>query len=350
MTNLFKRNDGKLDQQFVAPVRLVHRSIVAGSQRQIKASQLREYKNQTDPGTISTNEMDSMADTCCAGKNWTPIYFTGDTVEVSPFTDSYKAMKDIPVATCASLITSESGQDYLLVGHEMLFFGQALKRSLLNPNQIRLSGTGIKVVDDPTVQGGFGIHTNELFIPFETKGTAVSFSSRAPTQEEIDSLDIPHIVLTSSEPWDPQTVNMRPSQKTTDPGYPTAFEIRNINLISRNGAAVETKIQIADTGHEHLADISPSLIPLELDRRIINSIKVSDITAVITDKRHSEVNPSTIAKKFNVSLETAERTLTMTTQQGIRTALHPMVKRYRVDHLHLNRRKLPGTWYADHLH
>ena len=102
----------------------------------IKVAEMRQYANETEPGTVSTNDMDTMADTCCAGKNWTPIYFTGDRVEVSPFTDEYSPIKDIPVATCATMVTAESGREYLLVCHEMLYFGSSLKRSLLNPNQL----------------------------------------------------------------------------------------------------------------------------------------------------------------------------------------------------------------------
>ena len=38
-----------------------------------------------------------------------------------------------------------------------------------------------------------------------------------------------------------------------------------------------------------------------------------------------------------------------TTQCGIRTAVHPMTRRVRVDHLNLHRTRLRGTWYADTL-
>jgi hypothetical protein len=138
----------------VSPVRLVHRAEMRGY-KPIRVSSLRGYNNETAPGTIASNEMDTMADTSCAGRNWTPIYFTGDTVEVAPFTNSYQPLKDTPVATCATIVTTATGQDYLLVGHEMLFFGSTLHRSLINPNQLRMNG--VKVVDDPTVEKGFGM-------------------------------------------------------------------------------------------------------------------------------------------------------------------------------------------------
>ena len=74
------------------------------------------------------------------------------------------------------------------------------------------------------------------------------------------------------------------------------------------------------------------------------------IGAVVSKQRHSVITPKHIAKTWNVGLDTAKRTLQVTTQKGIRTAVHPLHRRYRVDHLEaLNRRRLGGQWYMDHL-
>lgn len=308
--------------------------------------------------------MDSNADTSCVGLNWTPIYFTGDTVQVLPFTDSYDSLKDIPVATCATIVTTEDGARILLIASEVLFFGSSLKHSLINPNQLRMHG--LKVTDDPTVTHGFGIHTDSLFIPFETKGTVIYFQSEAPSQAEIEDLRLSHITLTDDEPWDPKLVNLRPHQ----PSHPTPavpFDIRYLNQVSSSTKAIRLDTHMGDVGMEHLADKSSSLatcIPHEFDRRLIQSVRVHDVDptsvmeidldrnvgSVMMDKRHSEVTPESVASKFNISIETAKRTLTMTTQQGIRTAIHPLSRRYRVDRIRLNRRKLPGKWYFDILY
>ena len=48
-------------------------------------------------------------------------------------------------------------------------------------------------------------------------------------------------------------------------------------------------------------------------------------------------------------MQTAKDTLAATTQHGIRTAVHPMSRRLQVDHLHLHRPLIRGTWYADTL-
>ncbi len=45
----------------------------------------------------------------------------------------------------------------------------------------------------------------------------------------------------------------------------------------------------------------------------------------------------------------AKATLDMITQHGVQTAVHPMSRWLRVDHLHLHRQRLKGTWYLDTL-
>ena len=62
-----------------------------------------------------------------------------------------------------------------------------------------------------------------------------------------------------------------------------------------------------------------------------------------------KVSPEELARKWNIGLQTAKDTLKVTTQIGIRTAVHPMTRRVRVDHLDLHRTRLHGTWYADTL-
>ena len=77
-------------------------------------------------------------------------------------------------------------------------------------------------------------------------------------------------------------------------------------------------------------------------------LTTATVSAITTD-RHSKVGPEELARKWNIGLESAKRTLQVTTQRGVRTAVHPLHRRYRVDHLHLNRRRLNGDWFSDTL-
>jgi hypothetical protein len=91
--------------------------------------------NNTVMGTIGRNEMDTHADTCCAGANWQLLDFTNEVCEVTPFLDSYELVKEVMVARCGTVWTSpNTGCEYLLVGDQMLWFGSQMDHSLINPN------------------------------------------------------------------------------------------------------------------------------------------------------------------------------------------------------------------------
>jgi hypothetical protein len=68
-----------------------------------------------------------------------------------------------------------------------------------------------------------------------------------------------------------------------------------------------------------------------------------------TKDRHAHVTAEEVVRKFRGGIETAKKTLLTTTQRGVRQARHPLHHRYRVDHLHLNRKHLNETFYMDTL-
>ena len=67
------------------------------------ASAMHVIPYMTIPGTEARTELDTHADTCCVGANFTPLVFTGETVDVTPFTDHYEATKDVPVVSAATM-------------------------------------------------------------------------------------------------------------------------------------------------------------------------------------------------------------------------------------------------------
>jgi hypothetical protein len=89
--------------------------------------------------------------------------------------------------------------------------------------------------------------------------------------------------------------------------------------------------------------------------RMVSSVNVATafrdtaIHFVGMKNRHSRVTPETVARILRCGLETAKNTLQSTTQRGVRHAIHPLHRRYQVDHLNLNRRRLNDTFYMDTL-
>jgi hypothetical protein len=50
------------------------------------------------------------------------------------------------------------------------------------------------------------------------------------------------------------------------------------------------------------------------------------VSSVISSDRYSKVTPKELARKWNIGLDTAKDTLAATTQFGVRTAIHPMMR------------------------
>ena len=136
--------------------------------------------NSTTPGTQARTELDTRADTSCSGINFWLHEITGQTCSVAPFSASYEPMTDIQIATCLTAYTDDYGRTWILVFHEVLWFGSSMDHSLVNPNQIRMTGTPVS--DDPfDATRRLGIQHDDLFIPFETDGTTVYFQYHVPT-------------------------------------------------------------------------------------------------------------------------------------------------------------------------
>jgi hypothetical protein len=110
---------------------------------------------------------------------------------------------------------------------------------------------------------------------------------------------------------------------------------------------------------QELSKLSPTLHEKTFCKHLIGSVNVAtayrdDVdkavekheASVLTLDRHSKVGPEELSRKWNIGLETAKA---MMMQHGVRTAVHPMSRWLRVDHLHLHRQRLKGKWHLDTL-
>jgi len=79
-------------------------------------------------------ELDSHADTCCAGATAAIIEYTDKTCDVSLFSKEYSAMQNIPIIKATTAYDgAETGEMFILI------MGQALYLSD-SPNQMRANG------------------------------------------------------------------------------------------------------------------------------------------------------------------------------------------------------------------
>ncbi|KAI2500467.1 Reverse transcriptase (RNA-dependent DNA polymerase) [Fragilaria crotonensis] len=297
----------------------------------------------TTPGTIGHNEIDNHADTICAGPNWRLLELTGEYCTVAPFSSDYAPKQDIPIAKCATTYTCPtSGASLILVADQVLWFGNDLHCSLINPHQLRAHGHG--VCDDPwDPHRELGIDLDHFFIPLHSLGPNLVFESRVPTDWEMEHLDI--VELTSNT-WNPVDMHLLTPAATQTPR-------RSVHTTITSPASHRT---LSESG-TMLSTISCALDPRRISSLYVQAITVyaaptgtvSGIGATFSSERHSSITAENLSRKWNIGIDTAKKTLQVTTQRGIRTAVHPLHRRYRVDHLHLNRRRLNGNWFTDTL-
>ena len=302
----------------------------------------------TSEGTIARCELDSHADTCVAGPNFHVDEYTGEHCDVTPYSTDYQPLKDIPIVNASTAFTDpHTGDTVILRFNQVLWYGRRLTMSLINPNQIRHAG--LTVSDDPTDKTrDFGILGNDFFLPFQMVGTTVFFESRVPTTWEYANCRI--VELTIDAPWNPGEVNIA-LLSSHDEHTLEAQTYRSLCAMDRIPRCINQCTTECECGSDLSVFDSASMT-----RRMISSVQIatshrddSSISYVGARDRHSQVTAETVARKFRCGLETAQKTLKATTQRGVRHAMHPLHRRYRVDHLNLHRRRLKDTFYMDTL-
>ncbi len=323
-------------------------STITSSNRHRAVKALDSRERGFDPGFVANCELDSHADTCVAGPNFRIDEFTGEHCDVAPYSSEYSPIKNVPIVNASTAYTNEeSGETVVLRFNQVLWYGKKLSMSLINPNQIR--HFGLTVSDDPTDKAReFGIVGDGVWVPFEMSGTTVFFRSRVPTQWEMENCRI--VELTVDAPWNPSDVTIACIGISHVAG--TTLEETTYQSI----CAIDQVPKLPDGACDCPSDLSV-FDPSHMVRRMVSSVHIAtahrdeaSIAFIGAKDRHSRVTPETVARKFRCGLETAQRTLKTTTQRGVRhSAIHPLHRRYCVDHLDLHRKRLHDTFYMDTL-
>ena len=79
-------------------------------------------------------ELDSHADTICAGRNYRLLSKTGQCCDVKGFHDDLEDVKNIPIGTVVTGVVTPDGVTLILVMHEVLYFGDSMDHRLMNAN------------------------------------------------------------------------------------------------------------------------------------------------------------------------------------------------------------------------
>ena len=265
-------------------------------------------------------ELDSHADTIILGANCVILSHTGQTCVVMPYSDTYKAITDVPVVTRATLWTSlHDGDEYILIFNEDLWMGDTLQHTLVNPNHLQAYGTTVQ--DNPFSPSPLSFDpTNGPVIPLTAMGTIIYCTTRAPSDHELSYL--PQIILSSSATWDPHNVVFL--SNCVEGGE------HGTHISSISSSTHDLTSTIHDPATFHSRPVSsiqvhaPSKSPEELPTAPTFQSK----------SRHSSVTPEDLSERWLIGLKRAKDTIQNTTQRILRSALLPLARRYRADHMY----------------
>lgn len=285
-------------------------------------------------------ELDTHADTCMLGKTFAVLEDTGQRCEVTPWSDSYKSIKNIAVVKGGTALDTYDGKTVILVFNNGLSVPEEDK-SLLCVNQMRAHGV---IVDDrprqwPDENGCISTHSiyipeADLRIPLRMHGVISYFDTRLPTQSEIQNCE--WIEMTSSATWDPHSDQYSTQEMTFEQREDQGMQTRRSIYALRSGQP-ETV---------HLSAVSSTLVEDEFLRNLEATVKVT-LASTATGKRSNEITAEVLAKRWGVGLDTARNTLKVTTQKGIRSFTHPLHRRYRTKQQQLRYNTLNTKFYSD---
>ena len=242
------------------------------------------------------------------------LHHTGKVCEVSPYSDDYEAIKNVPVVCGAMLWTDTmDNEEYILVFNESLWMGDSLTHSLINPNQLHAFGT--EVQDNPFSTEGLSIQpaSHDITIPLQTLGTIIFANTHAPTDQELNKH--PHIVLSYTADWDPHHIRF-PSHDVEEESKST------INTI-------QTRPQY-DIRNFCAYNVEPSFVgtiddPVTFAERLISSVQVHDpnmdkvdepsAQTFHTKERKTTVTAADLSERWFIGLKQAEKTIRTTTQR-----------------------------------
>jgi hypothetical protein len=103
-----------------------------------RPSSLNNAPRDPRDGSITTYgrmELDSHADTIVLGSNAIVMHYTTRECDVSPYSDAYDPIKNVPIVTGATAMTcAKTGMTLILLFNEAIWMGDLLDHSLINPN------------------------------------------------------------------------------------------------------------------------------------------------------------------------------------------------------------------------
>ena len=308
----------------------------------------------------SNTDLDTHADQSILGNNALVVFDFDKPVNIvgfdprGPMTTALRTVTGALAYDCPN-----TGDTYILVVHQSIHNPQ-LDHNLLSPLQMRLNDVIVNdipkfLTETPTELDHAiivnNVETNDqLVIPLAIRGVTSTFPTRKPTMEEYNTC--PQFELTYDSPeYEPSDdryeklesdalSNLDRLMKTGD-----RIQTRRLSSVSKSLSIAQTIVEQESQSNMLLLDISPTLCDHSLASEMKAAVNVSSIHVA---QRRNGIDASKLASNFGIGLDTARKTLEVTTQRGIRSVLNPtLTRRFRTNDRQLRYRRLAVDMFTD---
>jgi hypothetical protein len=304
-------------------------------------------------------DLDSHADTCVVGKHALIVHMLDKKVNVTGFDPTQGKMKDLDLVSAALAYDCPiSGEAIILMIHQAVHV-PTMENDLLCPMQMRMNDVEVhecpKFMEEAPSDTSHTLcvtqNGEDLCIPFGLRGVTSYFPTRKPTTLELAQCR--RFDLTAEDPkWDPSSTTFQDQENAQVDSHgmvhDTGDERKNrrfISSVSRSQACdfVNRNSQCSAV----LTDINPNLHEDYFVESLVRNVKVA---STMTGKRKSVMTAQRLSKNWCIPLASAEQTLKVTTQQGVRTVANPSLsRRFRTNDRQLRYRRLRCDMYTDGL-
>lgn len=314
-----------------------------------------DLSSKISPTGETTLELDSHADTCVLGRDALIFLDYDRPVIVEGYDPSLGTKTYATVSGALAYDDPLTGEVYHIVINQAIHIPH-LDHHLLCPMQCRVNDVTVDetpkfLAHDPTD------HTHALtvkdphnpaqtvILPLALRGVTSLINVRAPTLDEWNSDAYTRLSLTSeSLTWDPTTTHYSDQEAAM-----TDYSGNVVRCAAVRGHVGILAINSLSSLSSDLVDVmdDENFHQVLTSKVMISSVETS-LNGHIRSRNIAPIDPQTLAARWMISPDRAQRTVVMTTQRGVRTCLNPTLsRRFPTNDRMLRYKRLPHTMFTD---
>ena len=306
----------------------------------------------------TTLELDSHADTCVLGRDALIIQDYERPVNVQGYDPALGSTTYATVSGALAYDDPQTGEVYHLVVNQAIHIPH-LDHHLLCPMQCRVNDVIVNetpkfLARDPTehshaltVQDPYA-PAQTVILPLALRGVTSLLNVREPTRDEWLSDTFTRLHLTSeSMTWDP-TTTLYEDQEASMTDY-------SGNVVSRHAVRGHVGSLVINSLSSLASDLADVTDDDNFAQALTSNVQISSVDTSlnslnghIRSRRISPIDPQTLASRWQISPDRANRTIVTTTQRGVRTCLNPTLsRRFPTNDRMLRYPRLLHTMFSD---